>query len=333
MAELWRGAFVAFATSVVGAPLILALLRKTQVLDEPTERSSHDHPTPRGGGLAPAMGALAALLVMAEFEGWSRTGLIVAAVAFGALGLMEDLRGIPPLTRLAAQAALAGLSLVWLLDGLTGPATWKLVFGAGCLVWLVAYVNAFNFMDGINGISAAQAIVAGVVWLAVGRSEDVTGLATGGAVIAAAALAFLPFNFPKAQVFLGDVGSYFIGAWLAVLVIVGLRAGIPPEAMLAPLALYLADTAITIIRRVRGAETWYLPHRSHAYQRLTQLGWSHARTTAVVTLTMLTCSGLGAIALLGSTAARLAADLVLFAVLAAYLASPNLLSRARLVPG
>lgn len=323
---------VAFTTSLVAGPLILTLLRRMQVVDTPTERSSHDRPTPRGGGLAPALGALTAVLAVSAFHGPSRTGLLVAAVGFGALGLVDDLHGVPPLPRLATQAALAGLSLVWLLDGLTGPAAWKLLFGMGCLVWLVAYVNAFNFMDGINGISAAQAVVAGTVWLVIGRTEDVPTLAAGGAVIAAAALAFVPFNFPRAQVFLGDVGSYFIGGWLAALVIVGLRAGIPPEAVLAPVALYLADTAVTIIRRLRGAETWYLPHRSHAYQRLTQLGWSHTRTTGLVALAMATCSGLGAVALLGSFTARLIADLALAGVLVAYLASPTLLGRRQATP-
>jgi UDP-N-acetylmuramyl pentapeptide phosphotransferase/UDP-N-acetylglucosamine-1-phosphate transferase len=140
---------------------------------------------------------------------------------------------------------------------------------------------------------------------------------------------FLPFNFPKAQVFLGDVGSYFIGAWLAALVILGLRAGIPPEAVLAPVALYLADTAVTIVRRARGAETWYLPRRSHAYQRLTQLGWSHTRTTGLVAAAMVSCSALGAVSLIDSIAARLVADLALAAVLVAYLASPTLLGRGQ----
>ncbi len=332
MGELWRSALVAFTTSLVGGPLILALLRRMQVLDEPTERSSHDRPTPRGGGMAPALGALTAVLAITTFDGPSRTGLLVAAVAFGLLGLVEDLRGVAPLTRLATQLVLAGISLVWLLDGLAGPTAWKLLFGAGCLVWIVAYVNAFNFMDGINGISAAQTLVAGIVWLLIGRTQDVPTLAAGGMVIAAAGLAFVPFNFPKAHVFLGDVGSYFIGAWLAVLVIVGLRAGLPPEAVLAPVALYLADTAVTIVRRARDAETWYLPHRSHAYQRLTQLGWSHTRTTGLVAVAMATCSALGAVALLDSMAARLVADVALAGVLIAYLASPALFRRRHTTP-
>ncbi len=332
MSGLWRATLVALVTSAVLGPVILLLLRRLRLVDTPTERSSHDRPTPRGGGLAPALAALAALLAVPVVGGAPRTGLLVAAVGFGLIGAAEDLRGVPPLPRLGWQLAAAGLSLVWLLDGLGGALAWQLVFGAGCLLWLVAYANAFNFMDGINGISAAQTVVAGVAWLAVGRAEGVPALAAGGAVIAGASLAFAPLNYPRAQVFMGDVGSYFIGAWLGALVIVGLRAGVAPEAVLAPVSLYLADTGITIVRRARAAETWYLPHRRHTYQRLTQLGWSHARTTAVVALAMATCSALGAVALLDSTAPRLIADLTLAGVMVGYLASPTLLERGRSTP-
>ena len=124
--------------------------------------------------------------------------------------------------------------------------------GAGMVVvFIVGYVNAFNFMDGINGISAAQTIVAGVFWWALGSGEQLDGLSTGSAIVVGATLAFVPFNFPKARVFLGDVGSYFLGAWLAVLAVMALRADVTPEAVLAPLGIYLADTGATIARRVR----------------------------------------------------------------------------------
>ncbi len=327
MPDLWRSAVIAFTVSMVAGPIVVATLRRFRVLDMPTERSLHHLPTPRGGGLAPALGAVAAVAAVPVPDSASWTGLLVTAVSFGLIGLVEDWRGVSPIPRLAWQLAVAGLALVLLLHRLSGPTVWQVVFAAGCVVWLVAYVNAFNFMDGINGIAAAQTLIAGTVWLTIGEIEDVTPLAAGGAVIAAAALAFAPLNYPRAHVFLGDVGSYFIGAWLGALVIVALRAGLPPEAVIAPVSLYLADTATTLVRRIRAAAVWYLPHRSHAYQRLVQLGWSHTRTTAVVALVMLVCSGLGAVSLTGSLGARVAADIALAAVLAAYVGSPDLLAR------
>jgi hypothetical protein len=114
---------------------------------------------------------------------------------------------------------------------------------------------------------------------------------------------------------------------LGCLVVVGLRAGVTPEAVLAPLALYLADTGTTLVRRARSGEVWYLPHRSHAYQRLTQGGWSHARTTAFATVVMAASAGLGALSLTGSVPLRAAGDAGLAAVTMFYVMSPSLLER------
>lgn len=328
-AESLISANLAFVVALLAGPPVVGALRRLQVIDHPSERSSHALPTPRGGGVSLAAGALAAAVLVPAFGGSGRTGLLVAAVGFGLLGLAEDVRGVRPLPRLTVQFAVAAVSLLWLLDGLDGPRPWQVLFGFGCLLWLVSYTNAFNFMDGINGISAAQALVAGGAWLAIGHTQGVTVLAGGGALVAAAALGFLPFNFPKATMFLGDVGSYFIGAWLAALAVVGLRAGLPPEAVLAPLAVYLTDTSTTMVRRARAGERFYTPHRKHAYQRLTQLGWSHANTTVAVAGVMAVCSILGAVSLTGSVVLRIIADVALLGVLAIYVVSPKLVARAR----
>lgn len=323
---------LAFIVALLAGPPVVAALRRLQVIDHPSDRSSHVVPTPRGGGLTLAAGALTAAVLVPAFAGSARTGLLVAAIGFGLIGLTEDFRGVRPLPRLTLQFAVASISLVWLLDGLGGPLAWKLFFGLGCLLWLVSYTNAFNFMDGINGISAAQALVAGGAWLAIGHTQGVPVLAGGGALVAAAALGFLPFNFPNAKMFMGDVGAYFLGAWLAALAVVGLRAGIAPEAVLAPLAVYLTDTSTTMVRRHRAGEAWYTAHRKHAYQRLTQLGWSHADTTVAVASVMATCSILGAMSLTNSLVLRVVADAALVAVLAMYVASPRLVAKAKPAP-
>src|SRR5205085_2029337 len=148
------------------------------------------------------------------------------------------------------QFGVAVATLPWLLSGMRGAEAWRLVFGIGVVVWLIAYVNAFNFMDGVNGVSAVQAVVAGVAWWVVGEWQDVHALAAGGLLVAAVAVAFAPFNFPRAHMFLGDVGSYFFGGWLGVLAVVALRQGLTVEASFAPLSVYLADTGMTLARRV-----------------------------------------------------------------------------------
>jgi UDP-N-acetylmuramyl pentapeptide phosphotransferase/UDP-N-acetylglucosamine-1-phosphate transferase len=275
--------------------------------------------------LAPAIGALVVLGVTDVITGDVRIALTVAGAGFGLAGAVEDLRGVPPVSRLLSQVAMAVATLPWLLSGMRGPALWSLIFGIGVVFWLVAYVNAFNFMDGVDGMSVVQAVVAGTTWWVVGEWRDVHSLSAGGLVVAAAAMAFAPFNFPRARMFLGDVGSYFFGGWLAVLAVVALRSGLTVEAALAPLAVYLADTGLTLARRVARHEAWYLPHRDHVYQRFTSLGWTHARITALVGATIVACSVLGAVSLAGPLWARAATDVALAGVLIAYLVSPSLL--------
>ena len=322
-------ALTALKVSLVLAPVVLFLLRRLHKLDTPCARSCHTTPTPRGGGVAPAIGAGAGL-VTSEISGEPFLALLAAGALFGLIGLVEDLRGAPALPRLTAQLVVAVALLPWLLSDLGGPLVWRVLFGGGVVVWIASYVNAFNFMDGINGISVAQVVVAGLTWWAVAQWHGVEALATGALVLTMAALGFLPFNFPRARMFLGDVGSYFIGAWMAVLAVLGLRAGIAFEAVFAPLALYLADTGATLVRRARRRDTWYEPHRDHAYQRLHhQVGWSHTRTTAVIAVLMALASALGAVSLTSSMLTRVVADVALLGLIAGYLALPEIFAPVR----
>lgn len=322
-------ASTALVSALLVTPVVIAALRRFAVLDVPNARSSHNQVTVRGGGVGPAVAVIVAVSISKEWPGHSRMGLVLAAVGFGLVGLAEDLIGIAPLPRFALQVVAGAVSLGALLSGLTGPEGWQILFVAGVLLWLVGYVNVFNFMDGINGISVAQAVVAGVAWYAIGASEGVEPLAEGGLIVAAAALGFAPFNCPRARVFLGDVGSYFLGAALAALAVIGLRANLPPEAVLAPLALYVADSGSTLARRVIRHEPWYLPHCDHAYQRLVRLGWSHTVTTLAVAGVMVASSALGAVSLTDSLGARIGADILLVAVVGGSLAMPSILARRR----
>ena len=320
-----RAAIVAFASTLLLTPLVVALLRRRQLLDHPNERSSHAQPTPRGGGVAVAAGAVAGLAAGDAGSDVTRA-LVVTSLLYATIGLADDVRSVPPRLRLAVQVVIAALALVWLLTDLSGAAPWRVVFAVGCVAWLVSYVNAFNFMDGINGISAAQGIVAGGTWAIAGELDDSRAFTVVGLVVLSSCLAFLPFNFPHAKVFLGDVGSYFLGAWLAAGTIVGFRLGVEPEVVLAPLVLYLADTSTTIVRRVRAGDVWYAAHRSHAYQRLTNLGWSHARTTLTVAGSMAACSAVALAGLDRSVGVRVVTSAAVVAIAALYVSLPVLLA-------
>jgi UDP-GlcNAc:undecaprenyl-phosphate GlcNAc-1-phosphate transferase len=275
--------------------------------------------------VAPALTALAVVTLWpleSSTQQWALTG---AASAFLVLGLADDLWGIPTRYRFILQLGIALGSAPLLANG----SSWGwhtplvLILSVG---WLVSYVNAFNFMDGINGISVAQVLVAGMAWFLIGNTRQLSFFSTGGLLVAAVAVGFAPFNFPNAHVFLGDAGSYFFGAWLGVLALVGLGMGLTPEAVLAPLCLYLSDTGTTLVRRILRREKWFTPHRGHVYQRLVAKGWSHTRTTTLVLILMSTCSVFGALTLSEANFTRAIADIGIAVVLGAYLFAPRILA-------
>jgi UDP-N-acetylmuramyl pentapeptide phosphotransferase/UDP-N-acetylglucosamine-1-phosphate transferase len=152
-------------------------------------------------------------------------------------------------------------------------------------------------------------------------------LVPAGAAVAASALAFLPWNAGQARVFLGDAGSYALGAALAVLAAYALVRRVPPEAVLGPLVLYLGDTAWTLQRRIRAGERWLEPHRTHVYQRWCDAGWSHQRVTLTAAAATVVLSLLGAASLTGDLPLRAAAGLAGTAVVVTYLRSSALLVR------
>jgi UDP-GlcNAc:undecaprenyl-phosphate GlcNAc-1-phosphate transferase len=312
------------AVVAVAEPVTIPLLRRAAALDVPGHRSSHTVPTPRGGGLPVAAGLVMAAILLG---GVMATAFGVTVAAFGSIGLAEDLTGLSAGLRLALQAvgsALVGLVLVSTVP-VSVPATAGLALVTA--VWITGFVNAFNFMDGVNGIAGAHALVGGAVYGLLGWWRADAFLLSAGAALAAGALAFLPWNAGRARVFLGDVGSYALGAGLAVLAAYAVIHGIPAEAALGPLALYLADTGWTLQRRIRAGERWLQPHRTHIYQRLCDAGWSHQRVTAVTAGLTVLLSLLGAASLTGSLVLRALGDLAAAAVLVAYLRSPAMLQR------
>jgi UDP-GlcNAc:undecaprenyl-phosphate/decaprenyl-phosphate GlcNAc-1-phosphate transferase len=275
-------------TAVVMVPL-LAGLRRHRVVDVPNARSSHDALVPRGGGVAllagVAAGAASAVFVRPR-QTMSPDPSVVTAVAlgvvlFGVLGLVDDLSEVDARVRLTVQVLLAvGVATTL---AVAVPSRWgvALVAVVGS-IWLVSYVNAFNFMDGINAISAVSALLA-ACWFGglAAHSSDAVVYAASWA-LAGAAVGFLPWNAPRARVFLGDVGSYGVGALVGSLALLtALREGTIWPA-LAPLVIYLVDTGGTLVRRAARGESLLRAHRSHVYQRLLDVGLSHPAVAGLV---------------------------------------------------
>jgi UDP-GlcNAc:undecaprenyl-phosphate GlcNAc-1-phosphate transferase len=320
---------IAAAVTLTLGPVVRRTLDRLQVRDEPNWRSSHSRPTPRGGGLAVAAGITVALVPGPGPDRALLIAVLLAGLGLGAVGLADDVRrGISPLVRLLATAAVAGGALVALADG--GAAAWSPLLVLAALGWIVAYVNAFNFMDGINGISAAQTVIAAVGIAVAARHAGAPDVALVAMVVAGAAVGFAPHNVPAARLFLGDVGSYLLGGVLGLLAVAAIARGAPVEAVSFAFLLYAADTAATFSRRLLRGDRWWDAHREHAYQQLVDAGWSHTATAAFVAAMCSLTSALGLVSLDAGALGRIGAALAAGAVVAAYLATPALVTRRRI---
>lgn len=270
---------LAVALAVTG--LAVPVLTRAGVWDVANARSSHTGAVPRGGGLGVMAGLVAGALSSSSDLGGVGWTVLAWALLMAAIGLLDDFRGMPVGPRLAAQLVLA-LAVAVVL-GRSQVSGWVVLgYVAIGAVWLVSYVNAFNFMDGINGISALSGAVASGWYAWVGHRVDAPELTVLGLALGGACLGFLPWNAPRARVFLGDVGSYGIGAAIAALALFTWLRGAGLAFALAPVVLYLADTATVLLKRAARGESLGAAHREHVYQKLVLLGWSHVATAVVV---------------------------------------------------
>lgn len=313
--ELWSVGITALVATWCTSPAVRRWLLHNDLLDRPNARSSHNIAVPRGGGIACAVG-LASAGVVAYTLGHSPPWTVIfAAVTLATVGFVDDRRGLHAVPRLLAQLTVG--ALVGLIAG--GP-VWA-ILGS---ITLAATVNAVNFMDGLNGISALHFSLWGVAACLAAATQGLMSLAAVGAITAGLAVGFLPFNFPNAHMFLGDVGSYLFGAIIGSTVILGIESGVDWIALVTPFTLYVVDTTITLLRRaVRGASV-LSPHREHVYQRLVSTGQlSHGQASAFT-------AALSALIYLSSAQLRpvLAGTVVTLATLL-YLASPAVLSLAK----
>ena len=282
---------VVAALAAAGAWL---MARSRVLMDKPNGRSSHAVPTARGGGLgiiAASLLGLAALGLRGHpqlIHDPAFLGLLLGGVIAGVGGLADDIRARSYSFKLgfqvAASAAAMGLGLMIeriYIPGF-GPVALGWLAPALTVLWLVGLTNAYNFMDGIDGLAAGTAVVAAGFLTAVLillRQIDASVVAC---TLAAASLGFLLLNLPPARVFMGDVGSQFTGFVFAGLAVLMAR-GDPTGTLIyvVPLLLFhvLFDTLFTAFRRWRAGDNITTAHRSHLYQRLTHAGFGHGRAT------------------------------------------------------
>lgn len=288
MAEREAALFaMTFLSSLVVSGLVRGHALASRWLDIPNVRSSHAVPTPRGGGLAIVVSFLASVSVLLAIRPEARALMAIGcAIAVAVVGFLDDRRPVSARGRFlvhtaAALGAVLSLGIIRLpalgLTGVGGSAV-SVLLAVFTLTWAT---NLFNFMDGIDALAATQAIfmaVAGALLNATaGGDLSVTGAFLS---LAAAVAGFLPWNWPPARLFMGDVGSGFLGFTLALLAYETCRRGDLPIGAWAILSgTFMVDASVTLIRRMLRGERWLEPHRTHAYQHLARCVGSHRPVT------------------------------------------------------
>ena len=303
---------VAFLVAVTLVPLLVRFAIGRNLLDVPNARSSHEVPTPRLGGLAVIAGVWAATPF---FEG----GFLILATATlaGLVGFLDNLATLRPEIKAAGQSAVA-FALVFLMPPpileAAGP-LWPLALLLG-VVWIVALVNAYNFMDGIDGMVGGTAILNALFLAALLGPVATPGTVTGLVALAAAVAGFLVWNLSPARIFLGDSGSHFVGFFLGALALYTEPVGGSPYLALAVAAAifapFLFDTASTLVRRAWSGKNVFAAHREHVYQRVTPDPARH-RQTSIVYYALAALSGLAALLAAGGTPGRLLAGAAILA--------------------
>ncbi|MBI4294360.1 MAG: glycosyltransferase family 4 protein [Betaproteobacteria bacterium] len=253
-------------------------------LDHPNERSLHERPVPRSGGMAIMAGIFCAFAMLAI-----PPTLVLPSVLLAAVSFLDDVRGLPVALRFGIHCfAAVGFAAA----AFPAAPIALLVLVVLSAVWMT---NLYNFMDGSDGLAGGMTLFGfGFLGIAAWMAGGLT-LASTCFAVAAAAAAFLVFNFHPARVFMGDTGSIPLGFLAAAIGAIGWRDGLWPM-WFAPVVFspFIADASLTIIRRLLRRERLWIAHRDHYYQRLVLMGWGHRKTAFAEYALMLAC-GLAAL--------------------------------------
>ena len=286
-AMLWQPAFAAFVISLVCVKALISETGRRLVLDHPNERSLHERPVPRTGGLAIAAGVGVGWLVGAP-------GFAIAlslAAALAVLSFLDDLFTLPTAVRLLGHL---GAAVAVVLLELRFPGWTAFVLLALAVAW---YANLYNFMDGSDGLAGGMAVFGFGAYAAAAWWSDVHPLAELCVVLAAASAGFLVRNFPPARIFMGDVGSVPLGFLAGALGLVGWNDGVWPlwfpVLVFAP---FVCDATLTLLKRLARGERVWQAHRDHYYQRLVRMGFGHRGAALIEYTAMLGCAAAALVA-------------------------------------
>ena len=262
--------------------LYLRLARRLQILDMPNERSSHQRPTPHGGGTPMMMALTLGFFAASYFQGGFPEfymGLLLGALLLCALGVLDDIHELPASLRFVVYTLVCGYLLLAYLPTVL-PLLPQVLFVLVLLISWLWLINLYNFMDGIDGIAGTQCLLAagGAALLSSGLWGGIGNYAYFCLLLAASQLGFLLWNWPPARLFMGDAGSIPTGMLAGGLALIGQVTGsLPGICWMIMLAVFITDATLTLLRRILRGERFLEAHRTHASQRLSRHWGSHLR--------------------------------------------------------
>jgi len=308
---------VLFGTFLVLVSMFITrlMLHRFRIMDAPNARSSHSVPVPKAGGLAVVATFL--LGIMAIYLLGDKTsishgyfaGFVLSALAIAVVSFYDDINYKSFAVKLGTQVLAAGVMIAFgvVIDKISLPTIGVVQLGwlayPVTFLWIVGLTNAFNFMDGLDGMAAGVAVIVSFFFGLITLSQGSTFVYITCYTVLAGSLGFLSYNFPPARIFMGDVGSAFLGFIFATLAIIAARYDHSHTSFFVmPLLLFnfIFDTGITFTRRLLNREYVTQAHRTHLYQLYNQLGYSH-RTVSLSYYAMCIVQGLGAIYMLRIT--------------------------------
>jgi UDP-GlcNAc:undecaprenyl-phosphate GlcNAc-1-phosphate transferase len=276
--------------TLVSASICWVMIKRVRILDKPNERSSHEIPTPTSGGIAIVVTFLIGVIALYGFaeetmiEGNYFLGFVFSSVLIAGISFYDDMIRRPFILKLVGHVVAAimvmsfGLvmnefSVPWLVKIHLGPTGYLVTF-----FWIIGLTNAYNFMDGIDGLAGGTAVITGFFFCLISFSQGSIFVYIICYTLIAGSFGFLLFNFPRSRLFMGDVGSTFLGFVFATLAIIAaLYDHSHTSLFVMPLLLFhfIYDTFYTFIRRLVFRENVFTGHKTHLYQLFNQLGHSH----------------------------------------------------------
>ena len=317
---------VPFLVTLLATPFVARTAIRHGFVDRPAPHKSHLNPTPYLGGAALAAG-LGVTGIVAAGGSLQIATILVCAIAIGALGLVDDARGLQPPVKLGVETAAAvALYVTGSGGGVFGSTIPDLVL---TVVWVVVVTNALNLLDNMDGLAPGVAAMSAFAFFVISAAEGHVLVASVAAALIGASLGFLPHNSPPARVFLGDAGSLFVGFVLAALGLnldlIGQEGVIRVSIPILALAVPLFDTTLVVISRLREARPIFRGGTDHASHRLAARGLTHVQVALVAMSAQAACSAVAIVLFPASDGVVL-----VWAGVAAALAAGALLATLRL---